>query len=630
MIKRADRYKKSRQKARGSNPRTTRRSASGGVPETASVRQDAAEPPAPRLAPAVPAVIWTGPVFDPSGYASAVRGYAHALHAAGVPTRLEDLHWNARDAQLPPDETSFLQELMVTEGRLSEPYVHVWHAFPEYFRIDPHALANVGRTVFETDRLPQAWAEACNRMDHIWVPTDFSVEAFARSGVPEHKLRTLPECLDPQRFGPDVEPVDLSTGRSFNFLSIFEWIPRKGWDVLVRAFIEEFREDEDVALVLQVFSVMGKSLQHMHNDIQACIAAAGVQNVPPIRLNTAFIAEGDVPRLYRSASAYVLPHRGEGWGRTLMEAMASGLPTIGTRWSAPLAFMSDRSSYLVDCQVVDVPPDRIREQPYYGGHRWAEPSVEHLRAQMRDVFTHHFEAKMRGLLGAADIIARFNPATVGNRIAELSAEAAELGRGRLFAQQPSAGNGPPLLWTGLIYDPSGYASELRHFSRACQASGLPIRLEELAKPKADAGVDNDERARLEALTRTELPAGEPYVHVWHFFPRYFERDLNALANVGRTMYETDRLPEEWVAGCRLMDRVWVPSEFNVETFSRSGVPRENIRVLPGCLDTSHFGPHVAPADLGTGRGFNFLSIFEWSPRKAWDVMVRAFIEEFHA
>jgi glycosyltransferase involved in cell wall biosynthesis len=41
----------------------------------------------------------------------------------------------------------------------------------------------------------------------------------------------------------------------------------------------------------------------------------------------------NLPRLYTGADAFVLPSRGEGWGRPHIEAMAMGLPTIATNWS---------------------------------------------------------------------------------------------------------------------------------------------------------------------------------------------------------------------------------------------------------------------------------------------------------
>jgi len=44
------------------------------------------------------------------------------------------------------------------------------------------------------------------------------------------------------------------------------------------------------------------------------------------------IAARAMPSLYKAADAFVLPSRGEGWGIPYMEAMAMGLPTIGTNW----------------------------------------------------------------------------------------------------------------------------------------------------------------------------------------------------------------------------------------------------------------------------------------------------------
>mmetsp|Transcript_7526 Transcript_7526/g.16673 ORF Transcript_7526/g.16673 Transcript_7526/m.16673 type:complete len:81 (+) Transcript_7526:1012-1254(+) len=43
--------------------------------------------------------------------------------------------------------------------------------------------------------------------------------------------------------------------------------------------------------------------------------------------------------------AFVLPSRGEGWGRPHTEAMVMGLPCIATNWSGNTEFMSDANSF---------------------------------------------------------------------------------------------------------------------------------------------------------------------------------------------------------------------------------------------------------------------------------------------
>lgn len=44
-------------------------------------------------------------------------------------------------------------------------------------------------------------------------------------------------------------------------------------------------------------------------------------------------ADADFPRFYKAGDAFVLPTRGEGWGRPHVEAMSMGLPVISTNWS---------------------------------------------------------------------------------------------------------------------------------------------------------------------------------------------------------------------------------------------------------------------------------------------------------
>lgn len=41
--------------------------------------------------------------------------------------------------------------------------------------------------------------------------------------------------------------------------------------------------------------------------------------------------------------------------------------------------------------------------------------------------------------------------------------------------------------------------------------------------------------------------------------------------IGRTMFETASLPQHLVQHCNAMDEVWVPSEFNKETFISAGM-----------------------------------------------------------
>jgi 2-polyprenyl-3-methyl-5-hydroxy-6-metoxy-1,4-benzoquinol methylase/glycosyltransferase involved in cell wall biosynthesis len=367
-----------------------------------------------------PDVLWQAPLFDPSGYADEARHFVLGLDALGVRVQAKPIAWSDRTCDLDERTSQRLQALMNTP--LNGRAVHVQHIFPPYFRRESRARRFIGRTMFETDRIPADWVDACNAMDEIWVPTPFNVETFARSGVREDKLFIVPGPLDSQAYDVNVAPLEIPERRGFNFLSVFDWSLRKGWDVLLRAFVEEFAPDEDVALLLKVYSSYGSTIGDIHERVTAFITEElrrDVKRVPDIVFIEDLLPAPLMPRLFKTADAYVMPSRCEGWGRPLMEAMAMGLPTIGTRWSGNTEFMNDDNSYLVEpADIVDVPDCALREAPTYRGHRWAEPSVEHLRQLIRRVFEHRDEARAKGARARQDVTEKYDVAVVCRKIAE--------------------------------------------------------------------------------------------------------------------------------------------------------------------------------------------------------------------
>jgi glycosyltransferase involved in cell wall biosynthesis len=368
---------------------------------------------------AVAPIVWHAPLRDPSGYADEARNFLFALDSAQVPLAARELRWNDRSTDLSPEREKTL--IRLTSAPAARDAVHVWHILAPHFQRDSTAVANVGRTMFETDRLPAGWVDACNQMDAVWVPTAFNRETFAGAGVSRDKLRVVPGAIDTTPFDPDIAPLHVDGARGFNFLSVFDWTLRKGWDVLLQAYVEEFRAAEDVALIFKVHSSPGLSTrQVVCSAEQFLVGTLGrdPEHVPDIIFQDTTVSDSQMPALYRAADCYVMPTRGEGWGRPLMEAMAMGLPTIATNWSGQTEFMNEANSLLIDCTVVDVPEAGFAEIPTYRGHRWAEPSVAHLRRLMRLAFDDRDACRLRGLQAREDIASRYNYRIVAERIAE--------------------------------------------------------------------------------------------------------------------------------------------------------------------------------------------------------------------
>jgi glycosyltransferase involved in cell wall biosynthesis len=356
----------------------------------------------------LPQVLWHGPLLDPSGYAEEGRNFVMGLDAIGLNVRALPLEWSPRKVDLTPNESAVMDRLIRTPP--CEPGITVFHVQPTRWLRGERGGYHIGRTMCETDRIPECWVSPCNAMDEVWVPCQHNIETFAHSGVERQKLVKMPQGINVERYQREVALLPIRGARRFNFLSVFEWSRHKGWDVLVRAFAAEFRSYEGVALILKTGAAGGQTSIAIRQAVVAELRSAGLgASLPPhIVILASKLPAEQMPALYRAADAFVLPSRGEGWCRPLMEAMLMGLPSIGTRWSGPLEFMNDENSYLVDCAVVDVPPAGWRDVPIFRGHRWAEPSLSHLRQLMRRVVSDREEASRRGEAGSEHIMQNFS------------------------------------------------------------------------------------------------------------------------------------------------------------------------------------------------------------------------------
>jgi glycosyltransferase involved in cell wall biosynthesis len=125
---------------------------------------------------------------------------------------------------------------------------------------------------------------------------------------------------------------------------------------------------------------------------------------PTLYVVNSHISDADYPRFYKSADAFVLPSRGEGWGRPHAESMSMGLPVIATNWSGLTAFLDDTVGYPINIDKL-VPLGG----GFFEGLSWAQPSVQHTVQQMQRVFHHRAEAAAKGAAARARMLERYSP-----------------------------------------------------------------------------------------------------------------------------------------------------------------------------------------------------------------------------
>jgi glycosyltransferase involved in cell wall biosynthesis len=541
-------------------------------------------------------VVWLGALREPSGYADEARSYLLALEDAGLEPVAREPGWVIGDAQISGRQAAAVEKALARKA--TGEYVVVHHVVPHPSQSSHDGVPNVARTMFETDRLPSAFKSRLIEVDEIWVPAAFNLDTFARGGIPEHRLRVLPETIDFELFTPGtVEPWPLRRPRSFSFLTNFDFTDRKGWDVLLDAWARAFGPDEDVCLVLKCLSQHGASVDSIRSRIDAHLAG---RVTAPVVVETEVLPLAAMPRLYAAADAYVMASRGEGWGRPYMEAMAMGLPTIGSRWSGNLEFMHDGNSWLVDGKLVNVPDNAQSHTPLYRGHRWFDPDVEALAAAMREVAAGGDAVQSRAASARAELIERFGPGPIAKAIDELAGDLLDRRRG-------GSREAPSFAWRGDYGSGHSLAVVNDGVVDGLERAGVPVK-----------------RLVPESITCRTDAVGVAA----HWPPSFAAPTLGPYVLYQPWEYGT--VPESWVEGIRTnVDEVWVPSSFTRRAFVDSGVAEELVHVIPNGVDLDRFHP-AGPAWPLPERGTVFLFVGGTIHRKGIDLLLRAYGRAFTA
>eukprot|EP01127_Copromyxa_protea_P018851 TRINITY_DN6015_c0_g1_i3.p1 TRINITY_DN6015_c0_g1~~TRINITY_DN6015_c0_g1_i3.p1 ORF type:complete len:748 (-),score=127.96 TRINITY_DN6015_c0_g1_i3:46-2289(-) len=276
----------------------------------------------------------------------------------------------------------------------------------------------IGRSMYETDGIPSDWVAPCNSddIDEIWVPTEFNRETFSESGVNASKLFIVPELTDVLHFKAEThEPLLSRTVSGYTFLSIQKWEERKAWKSLLRAYFDEFKGEYSSRINLIILARMTVESEYIYDlfvDGYLNETSTSRDDLPRITFIKDFVPYNLLPALYNSADAFLLPSHGEGWGLPLMESMAMNKPTIGTKWSGNLAFMTEYNSLLVEIDGLESVPGNDKQ-------RWATPSISSLRQHMRNLVDHKVE-NISSMTARArtDVLENFSYAPVSDLIIE--------------------------------------------------------------------------------------------------------------------------------------------------------------------------------------------------------------------
>lgn len=367
-----------------------------------------------RFRPAtVPAAVARAPIgVNVSGYLDAESGLGEAarasirsLEAAGIPFALNNV-----PSLLRTGDATYRHRFGVDHPH---PFnlVHLnsdnMPAFaarrgPAYFK-DRYTI---GYWFWELASLPADWVLFSGYVDEVW-----TASRFVRDAVREQC--NLPAIVMPL---PIVLPAAPPRGRAHFgiphgpavFLYIFDvssQMERKNPLAAIRAFRQAALPREAAVLVLKFTNAEydRAGVRRLHEE------AAGLHVV----MLDGYLDRADLTALIETADCYLSPHRSEGFGLTILEAMRLGKPAIGTHYSAVTDFMTPENSYPLEYSMV---PVGRKHGPYPPTAVWAEPDIDHAARLIREVVEHPDEAAARGARARSDVERDRHPAATGRQV----------------------------------------------------------------------------------------------------------------------------------------------------------------------------------------------------------------------
>ena len=226
---------------------------------------------------------------------------------------------------------------------------------------------------WEESRIPSEFVQQFNQhLDGVGVMSTYVHDVLRSEGVVVPIAVVGVGVHQPSKSNRGRLPV-VPVSDKHTFLHISSAFPRKGVDVLLRAYFEVFTDADDVRLVLKTFP-------NPHNNISPLLDALRrefTQHPEVVWLDHDMDRE-QLDSLYGIADTYVHPARGEGFGLPVAEAMLAKVPVISTAAGGLADFVRPQTAAVITHTLA--PARTHLTQP---GSVWAEPSLHDLRNEMR-------------------------------------------------------------------------------------------------------------------------------------------------------------------------------------------------------------------------------------------------------
>jgi hypothetical protein len=366
-------------------------------------------------------VLVRGPVLTQSGYGEHTRLVLRSLRSREeeLDLYLISTSWGATNWIFDDnEERAWLDALiqktsvLIQQKQMPQPDITIQVTIPlEWEKIAP---VNIGITAgIETTKMAGEWIEKCNLMDKIIVPSEFARYAFDNTSYDaqnqqtgevikgfknETPIEVIPYPTKEIEADPDFS-LDLTT--DFNFLAVAQWGPRKNLENLIKWFIEENFDRENVGLILKTNRAKNCEIDRDHcvSRFEPLLSHEDYKDRKcKIYLLHGYMTEEEMAALYRhdGVKAFITTTHGEGFGLPLFDAAQAGLPIIAPAWSGHTDFLTmpvdGKNKFIpqkIDFDIKPIQKESVWDKVLVADSMWCYPKEGSFKMKMRSVMEHY-------------------------------------------------------------------------------------------------------------------------------------------------------------------------------------------------------------------------------------------------
>lgn len=259
----------------------------------------------------------------------------------------------------------------------------------------------IGFLIFEGDKIPKYWIDYLldERVNQVWVPSQHVKDAILNISANEYdkdrsadlkiedKLKIVPHGVDTNIF----KPIKTNTNDKLTFFTDKGFrgeLDRGGIQYLLRAYMEEFNEDDNVELVIKINPSYGTGV--INNIINKYAQEINpTKKYATISISEKLMDYKELNEFYNKGDVFCITSMSEAFHLGGLQSLACGKPVLYTTFGGQNDYLNEKVGWKLEKgEMINIKWDMLYEEV-----NWKKPSIEEIRKKLRYIYNNQKEIK---------------------------------------------------------------------------------------------------------------------------------------------------------------------------------------------------------------------------------------------